>query len=440
MEGEDNIMLIKADNMSRVLSYLNDNPIVNLNIIGIIENEPEAEVYVDNSENPTGVLVRHYYFHFMYTESDSFIDEVVAQFFKEPGWYGFSGLYKPIADKIRPRFENQWESCCDIYYLPKERLDKSLIKNTTGSIRFEDAETVDKFYTYRNDESLGEIKKDILYRPSSAIYVNDEPVCWVLVHHDNSMGIMYTKEEFRNLGYAVDVTLDLASKIIDMGKQPYLQINIANNMSPDLALKCGFIKYERCDWFGFIVGTPKELKEGNNEGKDMFLESLQKADMKEVFRRAITNLLGDRGMHMFLINLREDGEQIEGFTVQKVTSPKEKSQWCSIIARNFNIKSSRLEEFENKLNHLSSSDKYTIDLYMGLINGIPVSALGVHKLNHWSGGIYLITSIEAPNKDRIYSNLIRGALKEEKAIGCETVFTSPSDDLHGIFREIGFRE
>lgn len=438
MEGEDYIMLIKADNMNKVLSYLNENPIINLNIIGIIENEPEAEVYVDNSENPTGVLVRYNYFHFMYTESDSFIDEVIAQFFKDPGWYGFSGLYKPIADKLRPRFENQWESCCDIYYLPKERLDKSLINNIPENIRLQDAETVDKFYTYRNDESLGEIKKDILYRPSSAIYVNNEPVCWVLVHHDNSMGIMYTREEFRNRGYAVDVTLDLASKIIDMGKQPFLQINTANNMSPGLALKCGFKKYERCDWFGFIVGTPKELKEGCDEGRDMFLASLKEIDMDKVLGGSVTNLLGDRGMHMFLINLSEGGEEIQGFTVKRVNSPEEKSQWCSIIASHFNMEGDKLPELENMLNHLTSSDKYTTDLYLGLINGIPVSALGVHKLDHWSGGIYLIAATQ--DKNRIYSNLIRGALKEEKAIGCETIFASPTDDLYSIFKEIGFRE
>lgn len=54
---------------------------------------------------------------------------------------------------------------------------------------------------------MEQIKKDIQNRPSSAIYNDNEIASWVLVHNDNSMGIMYTKDEYRNKGYAVDICL-----------------------------------------------------------------------------------------------------------------------------------------------------------------------------------------------------------------------------------------
>lgn len=75
-----------------------------------------------------------------------------------------------------------------------------------------------------------------------------------IVHDDNSMCIMYTKEEHRGKGYSADVTIDLASKIIKSGKIPYLQIIKSNSMSPGLAKKCGFVQCGHVSWMGIIAG------------------------------------------------------------------------------------------------------------------------------------------------------------------------------------------
>ena len=108
---------------------------------------------------------------------------------------------------------------------------------------------IDSFYTFQCEESLEEIRKNLRRRPSSGVYVDEELVCWVMVHEDYSMGIMYTKEEHRRKGYAVDVTLDLMNKLLKMDKIPYVQILESNGMSPGLAKKCGFIPDGKCTWF-----------------------------------------------------------------------------------------------------------------------------------------------------------------------------------------------
>jgi predicted GNAT family acetyltransferase len=74
------------------------------------------------------------------------------------------------------------------------------------------------------------------------------------MHDDNSMGIVYTKEEHRGKGYAADATIDLASKIIKSGKIPYLQIIKSNSMSPGLAKKCRFLQCGHISWMGIIAG------------------------------------------------------------------------------------------------------------------------------------------------------------------------------------------
>lgn len=178
-------MLIKAEKSKALMDFLKEDFLINLNTIGIIKNEPEVDIFVDNVEKPKGVVV-----------------------------------YKDIDIK--------------------------------------DTEVIDAYYEFRGDHSLAAIKRDILNRPSSGVYVDGELVCWVLTHDDNSLGIMYTKEEHRRKGYAVDVTIDIASKHIAKGSVPYLQIIERNNMSPGLAKKCGFVECGEVVWFGIKVGNPSE--------------------------------------------------------------------------------------------------------------------------------------------------------------------------------------
>lgn len=251
-------MLTKTNNRDTVIRYLMEEPIINLNLMGILENIPQVEIFVDDELNPRGVLLRKNYFHYVHTKSEKFIDALAETFFTEEGYYGFSGVEEGIARWIRGKFKVEWESLCRLYYLPKENFKPQLIKSKVEPARIEDAELIDNYYPYRNNYSLAAIKEDILYRPSAAIYKNNEIASWVLVHDDNSMGIMHTKEEYRRNGYGVDVTLSLANKIFEEGRVPFLQIVRSNGMSPGLAQKCGFVEVGNVEWFGIVVGSPKE--------------------------------------------------------------------------------------------------------------------------------------------------------------------------------------
>lgn len=248
-------MLTRTEYSKNIEEFLKEDLLINLNILGIIENRPDAEIYVDHVENPKCVLVRNGYFNYMYTKEEAILEEVIESFDKE-GFYGFSGVERSIADKIKQRYEVDWNNPCTLYYLPKENLNLSKIKNEVKSIDIKDAETIDYYYTFRDDWSLDAIKEDILNRPSSAVYKDGEIVCWVLTHDDNSLGIMYTKEEHRRKGYAVDVTLDIAAKHIAKGKISFLQIMEDNTMSPGLAKECGFVECGKVDWLGIKVGNP----------------------------------------------------------------------------------------------------------------------------------------------------------------------------------------
>ena len=256
--------LIQVEKSDTLLDYLRQKEIINLNIIGKIENSIESPIFTDDPQNPSGVLVKSGYMHYLYTESDDFMDAVLKDHMSE-GFYGFAGLDIEIANRIKEKSTEHWNNKCSIYTYREDHIDLVEGDYDVRSLRLEDAEMVDAFYEYRNDNSIHAIRKDIEFRPSSAVFVDNEPVCWVLVHEDNSLGIMYTREEYRRQGLAELVSRDLTRKILNRGQVPYLQIVEGNAKSHGLAKKCGYEKYGDCEWFGIISGHPKEIKDSAQE-------------------------------------------------------------------------------------------------------------------------------------------------------------------------------
>jgi hypothetical protein len=162
-------MIIKTGASQAVIDFLKKEPVINLNMLGIIENLPEAPIYIDDIDNPQGVFIKKDYMSYIYSNSDSFIDEVCDTFFKD-NFYGFSGVEESIAQKIKARYAVNWENPCTIYYLPKENLDMSRIKCPAEAIRPEDAETVNRFYQYSHSGSLeviidGDLFKAVVAMP-----------------------------------------------------------------------------------------------------------------------------------------------------------------------------------------------------------------------------------------------------------------------------------
>ena len=139
-------MIIKTSLRKPIYEFLNKNKIINLNLIGFLENVPDAEVYVDNETHPTGVVARKGFFSSLYTENDAFLNEVLDTLYKD-GFYGFRAIYRPIAEKIRSRFLVNWESLNALYYLKATEVDLRQIKNPVESINIEDAEIINHYYT-----------------------------------------------------------------------------------------------------------------------------------------------------------------------------------------------------------------------------------------------------------------------------------------------------
>lgn len=246
-------MFIETDFTNKVKALLEEDLITNLNIFGVIENCNEAKILVDDINNPSGVVVNNGYLNYIYTNNDEFVDKVIDYLSNNKGEYGFSALRYDIAQKIKGKFEMTWGNVCSLYYYNKNTVDKSKIKAEVTDVKIEDDYVVNEYYTYKDDSSIHDIRNSIYNRVSSCVYKNGKLASWLLIHDDNSMGPMYTKEEFRKEGYAVDATLDLVNKLLKNNKIPFLHIVKGNEASYRLAKKCGFVEHGTVDWFGIIV-------------------------------------------------------------------------------------------------------------------------------------------------------------------------------------------
>lgn len=429
MEGEEN-MIIKTKLSEAIYKFLNRNPIINLNLIGFMENEPEAEIYVDNEENPSGVIARKDYFSFLYVENDDFLNEALDTLYSGDNFYGFSGVYRPIADKIKSRYIVNWVSPCSLYYLPKKEVDLSLIKHPLQDVEMKDAETIDHFYTFRDETSLERIKKDLGNRPSSAVYVDGDIASWVLVHNDNSMGIMFTKEEYRGKGYAVDVTIDLADKILKSGRTPFLQIVEGNNMSPGLARKCGFVhEGDFSDWFGIISGTPKELIDMHEECDKKLLEAI--GDGAGYFNQ------GTEPMYIIPLRINNSFKAPENFNLELADDEDKITAWCQTLAEGLGIPVEERIEFIEKIRAAVTSDKYEFKLFTGKAGDKALSTIAFLRLYDDVCGIYM-TSTTKDAEDTIKMATLVGGLKKVLEHNMYLSYINSTEEALNFYKEAGF--
>ena len=247
--------LTETSAQTEIISFLKSNGILGDNLLGAIEHVKGLKLYTDDPKNPKGLLGQEDYFMYLVTKDRAFVEAVMDQFCSKEGYYGFTGIDLTHLDLILQRdVKLHWRNDCYLYYLP-EGQELPEIDPRVQSIPLSHAEIINDHYEYQTEVSLDQIKDDIANRPSSMIEIDGEMAAWVIVHRDDTMGIMYTKEKFRGRGLAYLLCIDLMHKVRAMGKRPYVQINTANTASQGLAKKCGLVRAEPLvTWFGIVVG------------------------------------------------------------------------------------------------------------------------------------------------------------------------------------------
>lgn len=253
--------MIEVKNKKRIIDYLREEePIANLNLIGAIENidgtlfdnaSDAVAILVDNLEEPTGVIVReHEYWHYVYHKEEAFLETAYNDYFSTLGEYGFDATDMTVYEFFKSKGELEWDEPCYLYYVNPSDYIHHESTLFIDEVTLSDAEEIDDLYTFKDEYSRVFIEDNIKNRPTCCYREEGVLAAWVLMHRDNSMGIMYTKKEFRKRNLAYELSTALIDKVIEKGQIPYIHIGIENEASQKLASKCGFIRYKPVMWFG----------------------------------------------------------------------------------------------------------------------------------------------------------------------------------------------
>jgi GNAT superfamily N-acetyltransferase len=187
---------------------------------------------------------------FLYTSNPIFMHEFWANL--PQGHKCFSAVPKQMALIFLQDKQIEWQSICQAYALKGifEPIESPIYQ--VESLNLADAAEVDEYYTYRDDDSITGIRENIALKDSACIRIDGQLAAWCTVHaEDNSMGPLYTKEQYRGQGLAAIVASELIKKQLAKNIIPYVQIVESNNPSLSLIKKFPGIEYTHdCIWFG----------------------------------------------------------------------------------------------------------------------------------------------------------------------------------------------
>ena len=243
------VTITKETDAARV--YLERDKYINLNILGYLRNFKDADIYIYNGQIENGIIVggEEQDFFYLSTLSQDFLAEFWDML--PPGHKCFSGVEWSVAGVFQNGKKVIWQNPCRVYVHRGEFEHVADSRYVVESLTPADAEEVDKYYTFRSDDSIHGIRESIVKYDSSCIRVNGELTSWCLTHDDTSMGPLFTKEQYREGGMAWVVTSFLMDKLIAKGIIPFVQILDNNCKSLDMAGKIKGMEYTHdCLWFG----------------------------------------------------------------------------------------------------------------------------------------------------------------------------------------------
>lgn len=244
--------MFELKDKSKILSLISSLGIEYENARARIINH-DAKCYVDDVEDIKSFIVIDDYWHIPYNlTSDRLVELLKSLGIRH---VGFCGIPKETSELYKGIGQVKWHNPCYLFEAKEkmESLEKDLPEGFyLDSLKKYDVHIIDHLYTYRNEESFQDITNDIVNRPSSVVRLLDgTPVSWVLMHPDNSLGIMYTKKGYRKMGFGKIVSVDLINKAIEKAYRPFIHIVTDNLNSIKLANSVGFTKVCEVDWIGY---------------------------------------------------------------------------------------------------------------------------------------------------------------------------------------------
>lgn len=240
-------MIEKLQVTPQLIKFFDGNDLSH-NIAGYLTNYPElCTLYGDGTSYALAVDYGDSTDCCLLTSDMSFVDGITNILH---GDVSFCGVTENVKEHLLSRFTPTYVNACHLYVW-----DGTTPPHVcTGDLRKIDSAIAQKIsdgtFYHASPESIVEAVEN---RPSSSLYVDGKPVCWCLLHEDNSLGMLYTLPQHRHKGYALEVMTHLVNQVIADGKTPFCYIVEGNVASENLALKYSLKKVCPSIYLGFML-------------------------------------------------------------------------------------------------------------------------------------------------------------------------------------------
>lgn len=218
-------------------------------IMGIIANSSDdnIQLWADDSGSLACKVQDGCYIH---ATNDQFIADVLAGL---NGEIELCAVPDNVVRYLQEHYTLQWSTSCYMYVYNGQPYDSSVLDGLDiRPLQPEHWQLVSEGTPYKPPEQR--VVDDIVNRISSAIYVDNQPVSWCVLHKDNSLGMLYTLPSYRGKGYGVKMVISQCIKLLEMGQLPYSCVIKGNDVAQRITSQYN-VQYI-CDvtWCGIYKG------------------------------------------------------------------------------------------------------------------------------------------------------------------------------------------
>ena len=203
------------------------------------------------------------------------------------------------------------------------------------------------------------------------------------------------------------------------------------------AKKCGFVECGHVTWFGIIAGTPKELIEVNEKCHNRFVSSLHGEKERSIF----TVKSDYYGMYSILNNFSLEPEEVSGFVLKQVVDVDTIDSWCDVVCKGYGVRDDEIEDIKKSLMKTVEDSNYDYSLYIGVLNGKPISASAILKSDEdeEDSALCLLATLPEARYKGIGNMMLVETMKKEKEKGTGLITIRCQHKYKNIFGKLGFK-
>jgi ribosomal protein S18 acetylase RimI-like enzyme len=249
------VRLYEIKNNRKVIALYEQDFFLNIWAINLIFNlePPDLHLFVDNPEEPRGVIVNEggYFWH-AYSPDKNLSLGMLDGLPWGDREFGFAGIPEYQAQHLRRRRQVVWENPCYLYVLTEPEKFSGEIVAEIEELTPDCVQLVSDVWPHggHGDGRLTYLHDCIKKGPTAAIYQDDRPIAFALVHSDGSMGILHTEPEFREQGWGRLVSTALVRKLLDLDQPVFCYILRDNLASINLTESMGLTRIAEVSWMG----------------------------------------------------------------------------------------------------------------------------------------------------------------------------------------------